>query len=160
MKSEDFRGADADDEYRSRGGPLVVEDYRTVLPITDRFVQAAQQAGYPLTKDYNGAEQEGVAYSQMTRDHRFRASTAQTFLAQAKGRSNLEVKTEAQTGQLLFEGTKCVGVPISARRALSGSPRGTGSHRLSRCGQLTPYFTNFGDWPGSSSAIHWRRRPA
>ena len=110
MKSEDFRGADADDEYRSRGGPLVVEDYRTVLPITDRFVQAAQQAGYPLTKDYNGAEQEGVAYSQMTRDHRFRASTAQTFLAQAKGRPNLEVKTEAQTGQLLFEGTKCVGV--------------------------------------------------
>ena len=98
MKSEDFRGADADDEYRSRGGPLVVEDYRTVLPITDRFVQAAQQAGYPLTKDYNGAEQEGVAYSQMTRDHRFRASTAQTFLAQAKGRSNLEVKTEARPG--------------------------------------------------------------
>lgn len=110
MKSEDFRGPDYEDNYRSRGGPLVVEDYRTVLPITDRFVQAAQQAGYPLTKDYNGSQQEGVAYSQMTRNHRFRASTAQTFLAQAKGRPNLKIVTGAQTGRLIFEGKKCVGV--------------------------------------------------
>ena len=53
MKSEDFRGSGSDETYRSRGGPLSVEDYRTVLPITDRFVEAAQQAGFPLTKDYN-----------------------------------------------------------------------------------------------------------
>ena len=110
MKSEDFRGSGSDEKYRSRGGPLVVEDYRSVLPITDRFVEAAQQAGFPLTKDYNGAQQEGVSYSQMTRDHRFRASTAQTFLAEAKGRPNLEIITEAQTKTLIFEGTKCIGV--------------------------------------------------
>lgn len=109
-KSEDFRGDNSDDKYRSRGGPLVVEDYRTILPITHRFVEAAQQAGFPLTEDYNGARQDGVSYSQMTRNHRFRASTAQTFLAEAKGRPNLEVVTEAQTGKLLFEGKKCIGV--------------------------------------------------
>ena len=109
-KSEDYRGSGADEKYRSRGGPLVVEDYRTVLPITDRFVEAAQQAGFPLTEDYNGAQQEGVSYAQMTRNHRFRASTAQTFLAAAKGRANLEIITEAQTTRLLFEGKKCVGV--------------------------------------------------
>jgi len=109
-KSEDFRGSGSDDKYRSRGGPLVVEDYRTILPITHKFVEAAQQAGFELTKDYNGAQQEGVAYSQMTRNHRFRASTARTFLAEAKGRPNLEVVTEAQTTKLLFEGRKCVGV--------------------------------------------------
>jgi choline dehydrogenase len=110
MKSEDFRGDGSDEKYRSKGGPLVVEDYRTVLPITHRFIEAAQQAGFPLTKDYNGAQQEGVSYSQMTRNHRFRASTARTFLAQAKGRPNLEIITEAQTGKLLFDGKKCVGV--------------------------------------------------
>ncbi|MEC7538673.1 MAG: GMC family oxidoreductase N-terminal domain-containing protein, partial [Pseudomonadota bacterium] len=110
MKSEDFRGNGSDEKYRSRGGPLVVEDYRSVLPITDRFVEAAQQAGFPLTKDYNGAQQEGVSYSQMTRDHRFRASTAQTFLAKAKGRPNLEIITEAHIKTLIFEGTKCIGV--------------------------------------------------
>ena len=46
----------------------------------------------------------------MTRDHRFRASTAQTFLAEAKGRPNLEIITEAQIKTLIFEGTKCIGV--------------------------------------------------
>lgn len=110
MKSEDFRGDGGDEKYRSKGGPLVVEDYRTILPITHKFIEAAQQAGFPLTKDYNGAQQEGVSYSQMTRNRRFRASTARTFLAEAKGRPNLEIVTEAQTGKLLFDGKKCVGV--------------------------------------------------
>ena len=109
-KSEDFRGSGADTEYRGHGGPMAVEDYRTILPITHKFVEAAQQAGFALTKDYNGARQEGVAYSQMTRNHRFRASTAQTFLAEAKNRPNLQIITEAQVTRLLFRGKTCVGV--------------------------------------------------
>src|SRR5205809_7223314 len=36
-KSEDYRG-DGDPEFRSTGGPLVVEDYRTILELTHRFV--------------------------------------------------------------------------------------------------------------------------
>ena len=34
-----------DPEVRGQGGPLKVEDYRTILPLTHRFVEAAQQAG-------------------------------------------------------------------------------------------------------------------
>ena len=40
-----------DPEYRGKGGPLLVEDYRTILPLTHRFVEAAQQAGFPFTRD-------------------------------------------------------------------------------------------------------------
>ena len=47
-KSETYRGG-GDPEYRSRGGPLIVEDYRTILPLTHRFVEAAQQAGFAFT---------------------------------------------------------------------------------------------------------------
>ncbi|TMK06318.1 MAG: choline dehydrogenase, partial [Alphaproteobacteria bacterium] len=65
-KSETYRG-NGDPAYRSQGGPLIVEDYRTILPLTHRFVEAAQQAGFAFTPDYNGKQQEGVAYSQMTR---------------------------------------------------------------------------------------------
>jgi choline dehydrogenase len=109
MQSEDYRG-DGEKAYRSRGGVLAVEDYRTILPLTHKFVEAAQQAGFPFTPDYNGARQEGVAYSQMTRNKRFRASTARTFLADAKSRDNLQVITEAIGTGLLFEGKRCVGV--------------------------------------------------
>ena len=115
-KSEDYRG-DGDPEYRSRGGPLVVEDYRTVLPLTHAFVEAAKQAGFAFTPDYNGRQQEGVAYSQMTRRGRWRGSTAQTFLREAKGRANLKVETDAIATRLLFEGRRCIGVAFRQRGA-------------------------------------------
>ena len=102
--------APGDPAYRGKGGVLKVEDYRTILPLTDRFVEAAQQAGHPFRRDLNGAEQEGVGYSQMTRNGRFRGSTARTFLAAAKGRPNLRVETGALATRLLFEGRRCVGV--------------------------------------------------
>src|SRR6266478_2848118 len=95
---------------RGKVGPLLVEDYRTILPLTHRFVEAAQQAGFPLTPDYNGRSQEGVGYSQMTRRGRVRGSTARTFLAQAKGRANLKVETNAIATRLLFDGRRCTGV--------------------------------------------------
>ena len=107
-KSE--RYAPGDTEYRGKSGPLLVEDYRTILPLTHRFVEAAQQAGFPLTRDYNGATQEGVGYSQMTRNGRFRGSTARTFLAEARRRPNLRVVTKAVATRLVLDGRRCTGV--------------------------------------------------
>ncbi|MPY73780.1 MAG: choline dehydrogenase [Alphaproteobacteria bacterium] len=108
-KSECFRQK-GDGAYRGQDGELKVEEARTILPLTHRFVEAAQQAGFKLTPDYNGAQQEGVGYSQMTRIGRRRGSTAQTFLAAARGRANLKIETEAVATKLLFDGKKCVGV--------------------------------------------------
>src|SRR5437763_8481941 len=108
-KSETYRG-NGDPEYRSRGGPLIVEDYRTILPLTHAYVAAAQQAGFPFTPDYNGRQQEGVAYAQMTRRGRLRGSTARTFLAEARGRANLKIETDALVTKLLFDGKRCTGV--------------------------------------------------
>src|SRR5262245_10326215 len=99
-----------DREVRGQGGPLKVEDYRTILPLTHRFVEGAQQAGFPFNPDLNGKQRFGVGYSQMTRRGQWRGSTAQTYLREAKGRPNLRVETNAQTGKLLFEGKRCTGV--------------------------------------------------
>jgi choline dehydrogenase-like flavoprotein len=107
-KSE--RYARGDVQYRGTSGPLLVEHYRTILPLTHRFVEAAQQAGFPPTSDYNGATQEGVGYSQMTRNGRFRGSTARTFLAEARRRPNLRVVTKAVATRLLLDGKRCAGV--------------------------------------------------
>ena len=107
-KSEDYGPGDA--EVRGKGGVLRVEDYRTILPLTHRFVEAAQAAGHTYSKDLNGRVQEGVGYSQMTRNGRFRGSTARTFLAAAKRRANLRVATDALATRLLFAGKRCVGV--------------------------------------------------
>ncbi|MFT5509917.1 MAG: choline dehydrogenase [Hyphomicrobiaceae bacterium] len=99
-----------DDDHRGKSGPLKIEDYRTVLPLTHRFVEAAQQAGFPFTPDLSGANQEGVGYSQMSRNGRYRGSTAQTFLAEARSRRNLRVETYAVASRLMFDGKRCTGV--------------------------------------------------
>jgi len=99
-----------DPELRGRGGPLKVEDYRTILPLTHRFVEAAQQAGFRFNPDLNGRQRDGVGYSQMTRRGRLRGSTAQTYLREARRRPNLRIETDAQGGRLLFDGRRCVGV--------------------------------------------------
>lgn len=107
-KSESYNGKE-DSPYRGRAGPLRVEDYRTILPLTHLFVRAAQEAGFALTSDYNGARQEGVGYAQMTRRGRLRGSTFRTFLAGSAGR-NVEIVTHAHVASLIVEGLKCVGV--------------------------------------------------
>lgn len=100
-----------DDGVRGGDGPVAVEPYRTILPVTHRFVEAAQQAGFALMPDMNGATAgKGVGYSQMSRRGRFRQSSARTFLAAAKGRPNLRVETHAIATRLTFEGTRCTGV--------------------------------------------------
>jgi choline dehydrogenase len=99
-----------DPEVRGQSGPLKVEDYRTILPLTHHFVKAAQEAGFPFNPDLNGKQRYGVGYSQMTRRGRWRGSTAQTYLREAKHRPNLRVETNAQTGKLLFDGKRCTGV--------------------------------------------------
>jgi len=108
-KSETYTSG-GDREYRGDSGVLEVQDARTDLPLSAHFVEAAQQAGHKLNPDYNGARQEGVCFSQMTRKGRFRGSTAATYLAAVKNRPNLKIETDALATKLLFDGKRCTGV--------------------------------------------------
>ena len=99
-----------DPAVRGQDGPLKVEDYRTILPLTHHFVKAAQEAGFPFNPDLNGKQRYGVGYSQMTRRGRWRGSTAQTFLREARGRGNLRVETDATVTKLILNGKQCAGV--------------------------------------------------
>jgi len=107
-KSESYVSGTGD--TRGATGPLQVEDYRTILPITHHFVEAAQQAGHTYKEDLNDYDREGVGYSQMSRIGRRRGSTAQTYLANIENKGNIEVITEALATKLIFEGKRCVGV--------------------------------------------------
>ena len=58
-KSESYKQG-GDPELRGQDGPLKVEDYRTILPLTHRFVEGAQEAGFPFNPDLNGKQRYGV----------------------------------------------------------------------------------------------------
>ncbi|MFO1272196.1 MAG: choline dehydrogenase [Rubrivivax sp.] len=103
------RGADA---WHATGGPLNVMDLRSPNRFGPLFVQAAQQAGYPVNPDFNGARQEGFGMYQVTHRNGERFSAAKAYLAPARSRTNLQVLTGAQVLRVLLEGRRAVGVEI------------------------------------------------
>jgi choline dehydrogenase len=114
-RSEDNeRGADA---WHAVGGPMRVSD----MPrheLTDAFIEAGVQAGYPRNPDFNGASQDGFGYNQVTiRDGR-RGSTSIEFLRPAMRRANLKVLTHALATRILFEDRQARGVEFIRDGAL------------------------------------------
>ena len=101
------QGADA---YHGSGGPLAVSNMRLKRPICDSWVAAAQNAGYRYNTDYNGAEQEGVGYFQLTARNGRRCSSAVAYLNPVKKRPNLRIVTRAHTTRIEFDGQRAVGV--------------------------------------------------
>ncbi len=107
-KAEDQeRGAD---DYHGKGGPLAVANARDQHPVCEAYLAAAEQAGFKLNPDFNGREQEGFGYYQVTMRDGMRWSAAKGYLKPAMKRSNLEVETGARTTRILFEGRRAVGV--------------------------------------------------
>jgi len=101
------------DDWHARGGPLNVADLRSPNPLSAAFLQAGQQAGWPLNPDFNGATQEGVGLYQVTQKDGERCSAAKAYLTPHLGRPNLQVLTGAQVLRVLFDGRRARGVEIA-----------------------------------------------
>ena len=101
------RGAD---EFHGNQGPLSVSNMRIQRPITDAWVAAAQAAGYKFNSDYNGADQEGVGFFQLTAKNGRRCSTAVAYLNPARTRPNLQIITHAQVEKIVIEGQRATGI--------------------------------------------------
>ena len=99
-------------EYHGAGGPLAVSESRSMHPLVDVMLEAAQRAGHPLNADLNGESQEGVGRFQLTQRGGMRCSTADAYLHPASGRPNLEVITGAFVQRVAFEGDRAVGVEV------------------------------------------------
>ena len=109
-----FRRADAhaggDPAYRDSAGPLHNQYGTLANPLHAAWLEAARQAGYPATDDYNGFQQEGFARMAMSVHRGRRWSTANAYLKPALTRPNLTVVTHARATGLLLEGRRAVGV--------------------------------------------------
>lgn len=102
-------------DLHGTGGPLNVADQISPAPINKVFLDACQQAGHKLTRDFNGAEQDGVGYYQVTQKGGRRCSTAVAYLRPAMERGNVTVVTEAATTRVIVEKGRAVGVAYVQR---------------------------------------------
>lgn len=104
LKSEgNTRGKSA---YHNGSGPLGVSDPRHVNTLTPKFLEAARQAGFDTTDDFNGEQQQGFGLYQTTTRDGWRCSSAAAYLKPVRKRKNLKVITRATASRVLFENGK------------------------------------------------------
>lgn len=114
MRSETrLKGADA---WHGGGGPLKLEFGPCTNPLFKAFFRAVKEAGYPLTEDVNGFQQEGFAPFDRNIHRGRRLSAARAYLHPVMDR--VQVITRALTTRVLFEGKKAVGVEYLKRGRL------------------------------------------
>jgi choline dehydrogenase len=109
-KSEDQENGPS--EYHGKGGPLHVMNLRCINPLSEAFLEAAEQAGYKRNSDFNGAQQEGFGFYQVTQFEGKRCSAAAAFLHPVMKRPNLAVRTGAQVFDIIFEKNRAIAVSV------------------------------------------------
>lgn len=102
--ANDFHGGD---------GPLSVSESPMREPVYKAFIEAGRQAGYPVTEDFNGAQQEGFGPYQRTIHKGERWSASFAYLRPIEGRRpNLKVISTGLVTRVLIEGGRAVGVEM------------------------------------------------
>lgn len=110
FKRTESRIGAGDEAYRGRTGPMPITNIDWIHPISEAFIEGAQEFGMPRNPDYNGATQQGVGYFQRNIYRGFRMSTARSFLTPVKARRNLTIRTHAHATQIVFDGLRVTGV--------------------------------------------------
>jgi choline dehydrogenase len=94
--------------YHGAAGPLPVQDLRHKSVHAEHFVEAAKRRGALANDDFNGAQQEGVGFYQVTQRDGVRCSVADAYLANKP--QNLTIVTRALVTGLVIEGGRAAGV--------------------------------------------------
>ncbi len=101
------RGASA---YHGAAGPLSVQDLKFKSALTGAFLAAARNCGAPANDDFNGPDQDGVGYYQVTQKAGRRWSAADAYLHPSAGRPNLTILTDALVTGIEVDGGRATGV--------------------------------------------------
>ena len=105
-------------DFHGDKGPLFVSDCRNHYALNNVFIDAAKQAGFPITEDFNGSQFEGAGYFQFTIQEGERCGVSQAYLKPARPRRNLNVECEAVVTRVLFDGKQAIGVEYRQRGQL------------------------------------------
>jgi len=104
-------GHGGDKAWRGKVGPLHVTRGPRTNPLTRAFVEAGRQAGYPVTGDYNGQQQEGFGPFDATIWKGRRWSAANAYLRPAIATGNCTV-VRAFARRVVIENGRATGVEV------------------------------------------------
>ncbi|GGA98133.1 choline dehydrogenase [Allosediminivita pacifica] len=104
-------GHGGDPSWRGTDGPLHVTRGPRRNPLFHAFVEAGKQAGYPVTDDYNGYQQEGFGPMEQTVWKGRRWSAAHAYLRPALKRENCDL-VRGLARKVVIEDGRATGVEI------------------------------------------------
>ena len=107
-KSETYHGPG--NTFRGNDGPLSVFKTTPTNPLDVAFIESGVQAGFRLSKDFNGPSQEGFGSYDHSIDGGQRVSAATAYLLPAQDRSNLMIISAATVEKIQIEGGRAVAV--------------------------------------------------
>jgi choline dehydrogenase-like flavoprotein len=116
-----FRRAEANSRgestYHGGSGPLHVEDPRSPNDLSRSIVEAMVATGIERNDDFNGAEQVGAGFYQVSQRRGRRWTTADGYLTPARRRPNLTVLTDTHVLGVRISQGRAVGVDVERRGA-------------------------------------------
>ena len=118
MESWDSGGHGGDPAWRGTDGPLHVTRGPRENPLFEAFVNAGSQAGYSVTGDYNGAQQEGFGPMEQTVHKGRRWSAANAYLRPALKRANCDLVRGLVERVVLTDG-RATGVVLAGGRIIT-----------------------------------------
>jgi choline dehydrogenase len=98
--------------YRGQDGPIGVQRQEQLSALNAAFLKAGQQAGWPLTDDVNGYQQEGVSRFEMSVKNGIRNSTAFGYLHNRKKSDSLTIWTGCQILKINLQGSTASGCQV------------------------------------------------
>ena len=107
-------GHGGDPAWRGTDGPLHVGRGKRENPLFHAWVEAGRQAGYEVTDDYNGAQQEGFGPMEATIKDGQRWSAANAYLRPALRRPNCTL-VRGLVQRVVFEEGRAVGVEAACQ---------------------------------------------
>ena len=108
-------GGDAD--WRGTDGPLHITRGPRKNPLFEAFVESGRQAGYEVTSDYNGEQQEGFGPMEQTVWRGRRWSAANAYLRPALRRKNVTL-VRGLVSKVVIENGRATGVELMRSRAV------------------------------------------
>ena len=110
-------GHGGDRAWRGTDGPLHVSRGPRENPLYHAFVEAGHQAGYPITHDYNGEQQEGFGPFEQTVWQGRRWSAANAYLHPALKRQNCDL-VRGLVDRVQIEDGRATGVVLADGKTL------------------------------------------
>lgn len=109
-RAESVHWDSSDSIYRGSSGPLTISRGKKSNPLYQTFLTAAEQAGYAISDDLNGFQQEAFGDFEMTVANGVRCSTARAYLDPIRSRHNLNIRSHAHATRLVIQDRRATGV--------------------------------------------------